>query len=190
MRTATVQRSRYHRYAKTIRMQRLAIATLLLLLFLSLVIPRGSSSSEALTGTLVHALPSPNVEVQNDAEPAALPTAEPETPAEPEETLTLLGEFKLTAYCPCEKCCGKSVNDPYYGITASGTTATAGRTIAVDTRVIPMGSEIVINGHTYIAEDVGGAIKENRIDIYFDSHDEALQFGVQYADVYIKSNNL
>ena len=88
--------------------------------------------------------------------------------------------FKLTAYCACAKCCGKTD-----GITATGTKATQGRTIAVDPKVIPYGTKVVINGNTYIAEDCGGAIKGNRIDIYFDSHDEALQFGVQYADVHI-----
>ena len=50
-----------------------------------------------------------------------------------------LGEFKLTAYCPCMKCCGKTD-----GITATGTTATEGRTIAVDPRVIPYGSTVTI----------------------------------------------
>lgn len=88
--------------------------------------------------------------------------------------------FELTAYCACEKCCGKSD-----GITATGTKATAGRTIAVDPKVIPYGSEVIINGHTYIAEDCGGAIKGNRIDIYFDDHNEALAFGKQFATVYI-----
>ena len=91
-----------------------------------------------------------------------------------------LGEFKLTAYCACSKCCGKSD-----GITATGTKVTQGRTIAVDPSKIPYGTEVIINGHTYIAEDCGGAIKGNRIDIYFDSHSEALEFGVQYSDVYI-----
>ena len=77
-----------------------------------------------------------------------------------------------TAYCPCVKCCGK--ND---GITATGTKATAGRTIAVDPRVIPYGSKVIINGNTYIAEDCGGAIKSNRIDIFFDTHQEAREWG-------------
>lgn len=93
---------------------------------------------------------------------------------------TYLGKFKLTAYCPCTKCCGK--ND---GITASGVKATVNRTIAVDPKVIPIGSQVMIGDNTYIAEDVGGAIKGNIIDIYFDSHTEALNFGVQYKDVYI-----
>lgn len=92
---------------------------------------------------------------------------------------TYLGEFKLTAYCPCTKCCGK--NDC---ITASGTKATANKTVAVDPKVIPMGTQVQIGDVTYIAEDVGGAVKGNVIDIYFDSHNEALKFGVQYAEVY------
>lgn len=85
--------------------------------------------------------------------------------------------FKVTAYCPCKKCCGKSD-----GITATGVKATQGRTIAVDPRYIPYGTEVTINGNTYVAEDCGGAIKGNRIDIYFDSHQEALAFGVQYLE--------
>lgn len=109
------------------------------------------------------------------------PTEATEATEETESVGTnYLGEYKLTAYCACAKCCGKSD-----GITATGTVATQGRTIAVDPRKIPYGTEVIINGHTYVAEDCGGAIKGNRIDIYFDSHSEALQFGVQYADVYI-----
>lgn len=91
-----------------------------------------------------------------------------------------LGNFLLTAYCNCTSCCGQYAGGP----TATGTTPTAGRTIAVDPSVIPYGSRVVINGNTYVAEDCGGAIKGNRIDVYFDSHEEALNFGVQYADVY------
>ena len=98
-----------------------------------------------------------------------------------------IGEFTLTAYCPCMKCCGKTD-----GITATGTTATEGRTIAVDPRVIPYGSSITIyfadgTSHTYTAEDCGGAIKGNRLDIYFDDHQAALQFGVQSAMVYVEA---
>lgn len=99
---------------------------------------------------------------------------------EEESNLVYIGRFKLTAYCACSKCCGKSD-----GITATGTKAKQGRTIAVDPKKIPYGTKVVINGHTYVAEDCGGSIKNNRIDIYMSSHKEALQFGVQYADVYI-----
>ena len=89
-----------------------------------------------------------------------------------------LGEFKLTAYCSCVKCCGK--ND---GVTATGTIAEAGRTIAVDVDVIPYGSTVIIDGKEYLAEDCGGAIKGNRIDVYFDTHQEALDFGIQHKNV-------
>lgn len=92
-----------------------------------------------------------------------------------------LGKFKLTAYCNCKKCCGKWSGGP----TASGKMPKAGHTIAVDPKVIPLGSKVVINGKTYTAEDTGSAIKNKRIDVYFDSHQAALNFGVQYAEVYI-----
>lgn len=97
-----------------------------------------------------------------------------------------LGEFQLTAYCPCMKCCGKDD-----GITATGTTATEGRTIAVDPSVIPYGSIVTLyyedgTVHTYTAEDCGGGIKGTRLDIYFDDHQAALQFGVQSAMVYVE----
>ena len=88
--------------------------------------------------------------------------------------------YILTAYCPCVKCCGKSD-----GITASGTQATAGRTVAVDTRLIPYGTEISIDGKTYIAEDCGGKVKGYTIDVFFNSHEEALNFGRQTKTVKI-----
>ena len=92
-----------------------------------------------------------------------------------------LGMFKLTAYCACPKCCGEWAD----GITYTGTKATEGRTVAVDPDVIPLGSSVYINGHEYVAEDIGGAIKGGRVDIFFNSHADALDFGVQYAEVKI-----
>ena len=90
-----------------------------------------------------------------------------------------LGEFVITHYCACEKC---TVDGD--GITASGTQATAGRTIAVDPEVIPYGTTVIIDGHAYVAEDCGGAIKGRRIDIFMESHQEALEAGVKVAEVY------
>ena len=76
-----------------------------------------------------------------------------EAEIEPLEQISL-GEFAITHYCACSRCCGKSD-----GVTATGTQATAGRTIAVDPKVIPLGTEVIIDGQSYIAEDTGGAIK-------------------------------
>ena len=100
-------------------------------------------------------------------------------PKEVKEEKENLGTFKITAYCPCEKCCGKWAD----GITATGTKATEGRTIAVDPKIIPLGTKVIISGHEYIAEDTGGAIKGKRIDIYFESHTAALEWGVQNLEV-------
>ena len=94
-----------------------------------------------------------------------------------------LGEFTLTGYCPCAICCGKWSN-PSNPITSSGVTAVAGRTIAADTSRYPFGTKLMINGQIYTVEDVGGAIKGNHIDIFFNSHEEALAFGKQYSSVY------
>lgn len=107
--------------------------------------------------------------------------------------LVSLGEFKLTAYCPCEICTGKWAldrpkdrhgNDIVYG--AIGELLKEGYSIAVDPDVIPYGTEVIINGKTYKAQDCGGAIKGNRIDVYMNDHSIALEFGVQYAEVFMK----
>lgn len=94
---------------------------------------------------------------------------------------TSLGKFKITAYCNCSKCCGKWAGGP----TASGVMPKAGRTIAVDPKVIPLGTKVIIDGKVYVAEDTGGAIKGNRIDMYFATHSEALNWGVRYRNVSI-----
>lgn len=84
-----------------------------------------------------------------------------------------VGNFKITHYCPCSICNGSWGNK-----TALGTTLTPYRTIAVDPKVIPLGSKVEINGKTYIAEDTGGAIKGYRIDMCVASHSEAYRKGV------------
>ena len=64
-------------------------------------------------------------------------------------------------------------------------TATTNRTIAVDPSQIPYGSKVVINGQVYVAEDCGGAIRTNCIDVYVATHSEAEQKGVFYTEVYL-----
>ena len=86
--------------------------------------------------------------------------------------------MKVTAYCSCSKCCGKYAN----GITAVGTRAKAGRTVAAP-KGYSFGTKLLINGKTYIVEDRGGAIKGNRLDMYVNSHSEALRWGVKYLPV-------
>lgn len=120
--------------------------------------------------------------IVNETEVIVKEPTEPTEPPVVEEPVEVVnGEtmvFTATAYCNCSKCCGKWAG----GNTASGTVPTAGRTIAVDTSVIPFGTKVIINGTTYIAEDTGSLIEGNRIDIFFNSHEEALQFGVQQLE--------
>ena len=85
--------------------------------------------------------------------------------------------YKITAYCPCSKCCGKAS-----GRTASGTKATAGRTVAASSK-FAFGTKLNIGGHIYTVEDRGGAVTGNKIDIFVNSHAEALQWGVRYLPV-------
>ncbi|OCN03562.1 hypothetical protein A4S06_05220 [Erysipelotrichaceae bacterium MTC7] len=85
-----------------------------------------------------------------------------------------MGTFKITYYWPGE--------DQYGHATSTGAYATEGTTIAVDPTVIPYGTEVVIDGHTYVAQDCGGAVKGNVIDIFVESpHMDAY-----FAEVYMK----
>lgn len=83
-----------------------------------------------------------------------------------------LGKYKLTYYCSCSKCCGKSD-----GITASGKKAQEGITVASNS--LPLGTKISINGHIYTVQDRGG-MASNVIDIFVSSHQKALNLGVKY----------
>lgn len=97
-----------------------------------------------------------------------------------QQEVTYLGAWTATAYCSCEICTGAYCS----GYTASGTLATEGRTIACN--ALPMGSEVLIDSHTYIVEDTGWTpFGDAWVDIYFDSHDAALAFGVRTVDVYL-----
>ena len=100
-----------------------------------------------------------------------------------ETTATVAGTtkiFKITAYCSCSKCCGKYAS----GYTSSGTKATAGRTVAASSQ-FAFGTKLIINGKEYTVEDRGGAITGNKIDIYMDTHAEALAWGVKYLPVQV-----
>lgn len=96
-----------------------------------------------------------------------------------------------TAYDSSFASTGKNPGDKYYGITASGTKARPG-VVAVDPRVIPLGTKLYIQSldgtKDYgfaIAEDKGGAIKGNKIDLYFETRAECKSFGRRKVKVYI-----
>lgn len=110
-------------------------------------------------------------------------TDEASTEAESAREGYIVVRMRVTAYCPCEVCCGEW-SDNY---TASGHYIIQGdRFIAAD-KQYPFGTEIVIEGYNdneYVKVlDRGGAIKGDRLDVFFNTHEEALQWGVQYVDV-------
>ena len=145
--------------------------------------------------------PKPDVVEKPVIEPTVPKATEPiieETEGEEQDEqkeddgLVSLGIFRLTAYCSCQKCCGSyALNRPVdengnqivYG--SIGIRLQAGVSIAVDPSVIPYGTEVVINGHTYVAQDTGGNIVGHIIDVYFDNHQDALNFGTKKAEVFV-----
>ena len=96
--------------------------------------------------------------------------------------LVYLGKFIITGYDDCELC-----QEEWVGMTAIGVAPTEYNTIAVDPSVIPLGSYVWIDGIRYHAEDVGGAINDNHIDIFVGSHEETYEeFCNKIADVYLE----
>lgn len=127
--------------------------------------------------------PTPTPTIAPTATPTAEPTTTPKPTEKPKKYKTVdIGTFLVTAYCPCQKCCGDHAN----GITATGTKAKQGRTIAVDPDLIPYGTRVKIGKHWYTAEDCGGKIKNKHIDMYFNRHSDADEWGVKYKKVKIK----
>ena len=93
-------------------------------------------------------------------------------------------DVKVTHYCCCVKCYGKDD-----GITYSGVKATPGVTVAVDTSIIPLGADVLVDYgdgviNYYRADDTGSAIKGNKLDLCVSSHQEAINLGVRTATVY------
>ena len=95
-----------------------------------------------------------------------------------------MGEFRLTAYCPCKIC-----SDHWGRQTYSGKQATANHTVAADLSYFNIGDKITINGVEFVVEDIGGKVKGETIDIFFDTHEEVEAFndgkGIAYGNVLI-----
>ena len=136
---------------------------------------------------------------QEKAAPAQALRAEPEAEQEAAENERIeaallaraarIENVKVTHYCICETCCGKTPEDPAYGITASGLRATPGVSVGVDPDVIPLGADVLVDYgdgelHYYRADDTGSGVTGAHIDLCVGSHEEALQAGVRTATVW------
>lgn len=99
----------------------------------------------------------------------------------PSKEYEYIGKFLLTGYDDCPLC-----QEEFIGTTALGVAPTVQHTVAVDPKVIPLGSHLLIDGIEYVAEDVGGAVKGYHIDIFVGSHEETFSsFCNKTADVYL-----
>lgn len=102
-----------------------------------------------------------------------------------EVNLVSLGEFKITVYDACEYCSGKwgtQLARP----CSDGHNAIENHTVAVDPEIIPYGTKLLIDGIEYVAEDCGGAVKGNVIDVYVEDCENS--FGRKYSEVFILNN--
>ena len=144
----------------------------------TLVVP--AASDEAVANKPVRVAQAAPAELLHNANvDAAVPAAAVIAP----RTRTM--RMEVTAYCPCTKCCGENAQ----GITASGRDVSYNNSqfVAADTTVLPFNTKLIIpgyhNGATVPVIDRGGAIKGNKLDLYFPTHEEALQWGRQWIDV-------
>jgi len=96
-------------------------------------------------------------------------------------------QMRVTAYCPCPKCCGEYSD----GVTARGYKIRPGDTFVAADRRYSFGTEMLIpgysNGRAVKVLDRGGAIKGNRLDVFFATHQEALEWGVKYLEVNVRN---
>lgn len=92
---------------------------------------------------------------------------------------TFLGEFTITGYCDCDACSSG------YNLTYSGTVPKANHTLSADLTVLPIGSKVWIDGIIYTVEDMGSSVDGQKVDIFYDNHEDALAKGTFTSDVYL-----
>ena len=94
-------------------------------------------------------------------------------------------KMTATAYDATFESCGKHPDNPNYGITYSGLKVKPG-IVAVDPKVIPLGTHLYVEGYgEALAADIGGAIKGNRIDLYYESPKDVARYGKRTVKVYV-----
>ena len=122
-------------------------------------------------------LPESGVETDDGEGKSSLEETDVGEPVNTSPERTYYGACRITFFCSCSQCCGQWAGGP----TASGAMPTAGWTVANGS--LPFGTLVEIDGHTYCVEDRG--VSGDQFDIFVNSHEEALQRGLYYTDVYV-----
>lgn len=115
-------------------------------------------------------------EAPSTVEAEEIPAEEVNTAETAPET-AYYGSCRITFYCSCSQCCGQWSG----GATASGVMPTPNHTVA--NGALPFGTKVIIDGQEYVVEDRG--VDGNQFDIFVSDHQEALERGLYYSDVYI-----
>lgn len=145
-----------------------------------------SSVISLTSGLAAYAGPAADIEKNATTETVAVET--PSTPAEEapapvttvdKDGMTYLGVYKATAYCNCSRCSSSGTD-----LTASGVLPVSRHTISANLREFGFGTKLYIDGIVYTVEDTG-SFGPGAVDIYFDTHQQALNYGVHYVDVYL-----
>lgn len=106
------------------------------------------------------------------------PTEEPTITIDGYKKGNSLGIFKTTGYCSCSKCSGSN------SLTYSGTVPQPNHTISADISILPLGTKVIIGDTVYTVEDIGGNVDGHVVDLYFASHQDALNYGVKRLEVF------
>lgn len=156
------------------------------ILSVCLAVPHSAFADAAVVDSMTAAVvPEPSVADPNTFSQAALSVdADPE----PSPQAWRVVRMRVTAYCPCSQCCGEYAD----GITACNHHIHNGDRFVAADKTFAFGTEMVIPGYNSSqpveVKDRGGAIRGDRLDVFFNTHQEALEWGVQYLDVRIKSS--
>lgn len=147
------------------------------------MIDRGSCFTVGFTigcllGILIFAFVWGNIFIPTETKRFSSPSSESLKPPKTEASAFI----KVTAYCPCSKCCGRWSD----GVTANGHKIQPGDKFVAAPKQVPFGTILIIPEYGVVPVlDRGGAIKNNKLDVFFPTHQEALNWGVKYLEVWI-----
>ncbi len=166
--------------------QKVIVAAVLLAIIIP-VVSRVFGAVLAQAGGRLTLLSATTTEVENVTPSAVKESVMKTAPQQTSQWQTV--RMRVTAYCACRRCCGRFAD----GITASGHKIRQGDTFAAADKKYPFGTEMIVDGYNNDKPikvlDRGGAIRGNKLDVFYNSHREARKWGVKYIDVKVRRSS-